>query len=337
VYSDIQQTLCLGGITNGVKNIEINGAYSTIANGGVYIKPKLYTKILDHEGNVILDNTSTEGEQVLKPSTAYLLTSAMQDVVTSGTGTAVNFGKTDIAAKTGTTTGDKDAWLCGFTNYYTASCWAGYDNNEKLRGTVQTHLAKTLWKKVMSQIHESLPAAKFQQPDDVVTATVCRDSGLLPTPGICDAHLKTEFFEKGTIPTEACNVHIYQTICNYSGLLATDLCPFKVQQVVTVAPEEPEVLKQGAGGGGGSSLITQYCPHDANFMAQPNAQEILVQQNQELVNRIAAQNGGAVPQAQPNETPAPAEGQPPAEGESLVGEPVTPGQDQTPSEENAGG
>lgn len=292
VYSDIQQTLCLGGITYGVKNIEINSAYATIANGGYYIKPKLYTKIVDHDGNVIIDNTAIEGEQVIKETTAFLLTSAMQDVVTSGTGTAVNFGGTAIAAKTGTTSDENDVWLCGFTNYYTATCWAGYDNNEDLSTSEETHLAKTLWRKVMSQIHEDLPSATFDVPSGITTATVCTESGLLPTSGLCDGTLGTEYFEVGTVPTESCNVHIYQTICNYSGLAATDLCPFKVQQVVTVVPEEPDILKQSAGSTDTSTSTTidptVLCPHNEEFFAQPNAQEILVQQNQEIINRNAA-------------------------------------------------
>ena len=80
-----------------------------------------------------MDNTSTEGTQVIKPSTAFLLTSAMQDVVTSGTGTAVNFGGMSIAGKTGTTSDYNDIWFSGYTPYYTCTTWTGYDNNTKLR------------------------------------------------------------------------------------------------------------------------------------------------------------------------------------------------------------
>ena len=219
------------------------------------------------------------------------MTSAMIDCVTKGTGTAVNFGGTAIAAKTGTTSDENDVWLCGFTNYYTATCWAGYDNNEDLSTSEETHLAKTLWRKVMSQIHEDLPSASFQVPSGITTATVCTESGYLPTSGLCDGTLGTEYFENGTVPTDSCNVHIYQTICNYSGLAATDLCPFKVQQVVTVVPEEPDILKQSAGSSTDTSTVvdpTVLCPHNESFFAQPNAQEILVQQNQEIINRNAA-------------------------------------------------
>jgi penicillin-binding protein 1A len=123
VFSDIQQSTALGGLTKGVKNIELNAAYASIANGGVYIKPKLYTKIVDHDGNVIIDNTLPEQKRVLKETTAWLLTSAMQDVVTSGTGGSVNFGSTAIAGKTGTTSDYNDVWFAGYTNYYTATTW----------------------------------------------------------------------------------------------------------------------------------------------------------------------------------------------------------------------
>ena len=173
VYSDIQQSLALGGITKGVKNIELNAAYATIANGGTYIKPKLYTKVLDHDGNVILDYTAPETRQVLKETTSFLLTSAMQDVVTSGTGTSVNFGGMAIAGKTGTTSDYNDVWFSGYTPYYTCTTWTGYDNNTKLSGSGEKNLAKTLWRAVMSRIHENLENQSFPVPDGIVTATVC--------------------------------------------------------------------------------------------------------------------------------------------------------------------
>ena len=164
-FSDIQQSTALGGLTKGVKNYELNAAYATIANGGVYIEPKLYTKVVDHDGNVILDNTEANSKRILKETTAFLLTSAMQDVVTSGTGGSVNFGTTAIAGKTGTTSDYVDVWFAGFTNYYTATTWTGYDNNEKMKDTAEKNLSKTLWRKVMSKIHEDLPYSSFSVPD----------------------------------------------------------------------------------------------------------------------------------------------------------------------------
>lgn len=141
IFSDIQQTTALGGLTHGVTNEELNAAYACIANKGTYIKPKLYTKVYDHDGNIILDNTMPESKQVIKETTAFLLTDAMVDVVTSGTGGSVNFGNMAIAGKTGTTSDYNDVWFSGYTPYYTATTWAGFDNNVKLTGD-EKNLAK---------------------------------------------------------------------------------------------------------------------------------------------------------------------------------------------------
>ena len=112
IFSDVNQTLALGGITFGVRNIELNAALSTIANGGEYIVPRLYTKVTmvnesrdSHGGvteaeTVLLDNTNPEKERVLKKTTCWLLTSAMKDVVKEpGTGTPAYFSTTAIAGK----------------------------------------------------------------------------------------------------------------------------------------------------------------------------------------------------------------------------------------------
>ena len=190
IYSDITQPLALGGITNGVTNMELNAAYATIANNGTYIKPKLYTKVVDHDGNIILDNTAPETHQVIQETTAYLLTSAMIDVVTSGTGGSVNFGGMPIAGKTGTTSDYNDVWFSGYTPYYTATTWTGYDNNTKLSTSAEKNLAKTMWRAVMSRIHEDLPAKSFSPASGIVTATVCSRSGKLPIPGLCDSNVR---------------------------------------------------------------------------------------------------------------------------------------------------
>ena len=105
----------------------------------MYNEPILYTKITDHDGNIIIDKTATQQtRRVMKESTSFLLTNAMQDVVTSGTGGSVNFGNMSIAGKTGTTSDYVDVWFTGYTPYYTASVWAGYDNtlsSTKLSGS----------------------------------------------------------------------------------------------------------------------------------------------------------------------------------------------------------
>ena len=247
IYSDIQQTLALGGLTKGVTNMELNAAYACIANGGTYIEPKLYTKVVDHDGNVILDNTASETRQVFKETTAYLLTSAMSDTLVRGTGTAANFGGgMPAAGKTGTATDDLDVWFAGYTPYYTATTWTGYDdNNAKLSGG-NLSLSKTMWKKVMGAIHENLPSKSFETPPNIVQATVCARSGKLPIAGLCDATLKTEYFEEGTVPTDACNVHYQGALCTYANQPACTNCPFKAEGVFELTPPEDPSLLQGS-------------------------------------------------------------------------------------------
>ena len=210
IYSDVRQTLALGGVTNGVKNIELNAAYATIANGGVYMEPKFYTKITDHDGNVILDNTNQKTRTVLRDSTAYLLTSAMEDVVTSGTGTMCQISETPVAGKTGTTSDENDVWFAGFSNYYTCTTWAGYDENTNLSGS-EANIAKIIWQAVMERVHENLDYSDFTQPSDVEQATICTVSGKLAVAGLCDSTSITEYFATDTIPTESCSAAYHQS------------------------------------------------------------------------------------------------------------------------------
>ena len=282
IFPDIQQSLALGGITHGVTNMELNASYATIANGGTYIKPKLYTKIVDHDGNILIDNTAGESRQVIKESTAFLLTDAMVDVVTSGTGTSVNFGGMSIAGKTGTTSDYNDVWFAGYTPYYTCTTWTGYDNNAKLSGkNGERNLAKTLWRATMSKIHENLENKAFNVPADIVTATVCSQSGKLPIPGMCDETLKTEYFAKGTVPTETCDVHYQGMVCEYSGLPATEFCPFGVPGTVTMTPALDAALSGNVNQNADGTAANQ-CPHNAAFFADPNANAIIAQQQLEL-------------------------------------------------------
>ena len=204
VWSDANLATALGGITRGVTNVELCASYAAIANGGNYIKPIYYTKILDHNGNVLIENTSAE-RSVIKESTAYLLTSAMEDVVKKGTGTACQLDNMPVAGKTGTTEAYNDLWFVGYTPYYTCAVWSGYDNNEKLPDYAR-NFHKALWKKVMTRIHEGLPSKEFEKPASVEKLSVCEETGLLPRAG---CPVITEYFDVGTMPTEYCDQHFY--------------------------------------------------------------------------------------------------------------------------------
>lgn len=242
VLSDINQSLALGGITDGVTNLELTAAYAAIANSGTYTKPVFYTKILDHDGNVLIDNTP-KTKTVIKESTAYLLTSAMQDVITVGTGKALNFGTMPIAGKTGTTSDYRDLWFSGFTPYYTCSVWGGYDTNNTMSSSTSFH--KKLWRSIMERVHEGLERKEFTVSDGIETAVICKKSGKLAVTGLCDSDPRgsmaaTEYFAKGTAPTEVCDTHIKLATCAVTNLPASPYCPeinYSSEQVFIIRPE----------------------------------------------------------------------------------------------------
>lgn len=228
VYSDINLSMALGGLTDGVTNLELTSSFAAIANNGLYNKPIFYTKIVDHNGKVLIDNT-TDTTQVMKDSTAWLLTNAMEDVVTVGTGKKLAFQSIDmpISGKTGTTTGALDLWFVGYTPYYTAGIWGGYDNNE-IQSDTSYH--KVIWRTIMEEIHKNLEKKEFTKPDSIITANICTKCGRLAIEGVCNQTLggskaKKEYFAKGTKPTETCNCHVKVQVCSSSGRTPTKFCP----------------------------------------------------------------------------------------------------------------
>lgn len=226
--SDENPALALGGITNGVTNLELTQAFATIANGGQFNKAKFFTKILDQEGNVLLDTTEDQPRQAMKATTAFLLTDAMKQsmlpnrayaasVNVNSTSTRAHFDGMSLAGKSGTTTKDVDIWFVGYSPYYVGGIWGGCDENQPLidkasgeyNGGAGFH--KDIWRKIMSRVHEGLPDIGFTQPDGIVQAQVCRKSGKLPTSG-CYADYRgsaviTEYFAEGTVPTTNCDRH----------------------------------------------------------------------------------------------------------------------------------
>lgn len=300
IYYDNRQPLALGGITTGVSNEELTAAYASIANSGVYTKPKLYTVVYDSEGNIVLDNREPETHQVIRDTTAFLLTSAMEDVVTKGTGTATRFDKNmAIAGKTGTTSDNKDVWFAGFTPYYTCSTWAGYDNNVKMsdrKNYKETNIAKNLWHAIMEGIHEDLPAEDFHIPSGIVQLEVCSRSGKIPVAGLCDAHITTEYFAMSNMPTELCDIHYTGPICSYEvNSIAAPECPFQYIGTCELPLIEDESLWQGSTipveqPDGSVSYIppdtSNVCQHDANFFLDPNHVNILAAQQAEIDERI---------------------------------------------------
>ena len=206
IWTDANLPMALGGLTHGVTNVELCAAYAAIANNGNYIEPIYYTKILDHNGNVLIEKNSA-GRSVIKESTAWLLTSAMEDVVNQGTGTACQLDDMTVAGKTGTTDAYNDLWFVGYTPYYTCAVWSGFDNNEKLPEDAR-EFHKNLWKKVMTRIHEGLPDKEFDMPASVEKISICEETGLLPRAG---CPVITEYFDIGDVPTDYCDQHFYES------------------------------------------------------------------------------------------------------------------------------
>ena len=293
--NDYGPTVALGGLTIGVTNLELTGAYATIANRGYYQEPIFYTKIEDHDGNILINKSvDRETHQVISEANAWLLTSAMKDVVTAGTGTAVNFQGMTIAGKTGTTSNDKDVWFIGYTPYYTAGVWAGYDiPTSKLRNTAERNYHKKLWKSVMSRIHEELPNMDFEKPEDVVEVQVCSESGKLPIPGVCDMDQRgscviTEFFEKGMEPIEMCDVHIIAKTCHVTGLLATEFCYWPLEQIRVILPvlQEEAPDDPTADTAFGVSVLPQYTCNVCTGGAQ--LQSLTVTENYDRLMSVTA-------------------------------------------------
>lgn len=225
IYSDIQLPTALGGLTDGVTNVGLTAAYAAIANGGTYIKPVYYTKIVDSKGNVLLQN-SKSGKKVMKNTTAWLLTDAMKDVIKRGTGKKAAFKKIKMpqAGKTGTTSDNTDFWFEGYTPYYTAGIWLGYDSMfTQMSGSA----SKIMWRDIMEKVHKvkKLKNKNFKKPEDIITRKICKKCGKLAVYGLCDRALdgndiKTEYFARGTQPKESCDCHVKYTFSNSTGHMA---------------------------------------------------------------------------------------------------------------------
>lgn len=242
--SDVNQSLALGGITDGVTNVELTAAYAAIANQGTYNTPVLYTTVKDSNGNVLLSNKK-KSRKVIKKSTAWLLTNAMEDVVKKGTGRAAQLDSNmAVAAKTGTTSNNYDYWFCGYTPYYTASVWTGYDYNTSFDNDEDYH--KVIWKKIMDRIisEKKQKVKSFPSNKNIKKAEICIKSGKKALPNVCSkdpekSMVRTEYFASGTVPKDSCDAHIAVTFCSKSHLVAQKFCPdkFRYTKIFRVRPK----------------------------------------------------------------------------------------------------
>ena len=232
---DNNLALSIGGMSEGATPLEMAAAYEAIANGGEYTEPTFYTKVEDSNGNVILESKQ-EKRRVMEETTAYITADILKDVVTGSSGTAYmcKISGMDVAAKTGTTDSKKDKWLCGFTPYYSAATWVGYDTPEEVRYG-NANAAQQIWARIMKDIHSDLKDAKFVKPSEITTATVCLQSGKLATKSCTQKY--TEIFKAGTVP-KYCEGHDKVKICKETGKLATEYCPEVEEKGYAVTPDK---------------------------------------------------------------------------------------------------
>ena len=224
-------TLALG--TAEVTPLGMAAAYATIANNGEYITPIFYTKVEDTNGNVVLESKQ-EKTRVMSEANAYVLQNLLTSPARSGTASVCYMSNMDVGAKTGSTNDYIDRWLCGFTPYYTAATWFGFDESEL--PVFSGNNAANIWAAVMKDVHKNLATARFKRPSNVVYAKICQESGRLAT----DSCTKTlsEVFVKGTIPGQ-CEGHTKLKICKETGKIATEYCK-EVEEKTYVKKQQKE-------------------------------------------------------------------------------------------------
>lgn len=230
---DRVEALALGGTHGGVTNLELTAAYSAIANGGVYLEPSYYTEVLDRDGRVLLRRVQ-EQRTAVQSATAALLTEAMQDVLTEGTGTLAAVSGLPLAGKSGTSSGVRDAWFVGFSPELACGVWGGYDDFAE---QTSSQYVKKIWKAIMSRSHEIVTANSFTGTEGLSFLKICTKCGNLAVAGLCDNTVQgnqtwMEYFAPGTEPTENCTCHAAVSLCTTSGGVAGRYCPAaEVEQV----------------------------------------------------------------------------------------------------------
>lgn len=241
VDADNNLGLALGGLTEGTNTLKMAAAYAAIANDGVYIEPTFYIKVVDSDGNTVME-PHQETRTVMSKEAAYIVKEILTQPVKTGTAGRCAVPGMSTAAKSGTTNDDYDRWMCGFTPYYTAAAWYGYDENRTVRGW-SFNPAGYIYASILKQAHVGLAPRTFAdtKPERVVTARICKSSGLLATEA-CEQdergnQVYTEFFILGSAPKETCTCHVKARICTDTGLLANDNCPNVEEKVFITRPD----------------------------------------------------------------------------------------------------
>ena len=243
--------LALG--TADVSPLNMAAAYASIANNGEYIEPTFYTKVEDASGNTVIE-AKQDKRRVMSEANAYILQDLLKSPARSGTAAVCYMSNMDVGAKTGSTNDYIDRWLCGFTPYYTAATWFGFDYSELpvFRG----NNAANIWASVMKNIHNSLPTARFKKPSNVVYATICQDSGCIATDSC--TRTMSEVFVKGSLPGK-CEGHTKLKICQDSGKIAKEYCKNVEEKTFLVKPQKENTNLWSTNAGDKYDVPTETC------------------------------------------------------------------------------
>ena len=227
--------LALG--SSGLTPVQMAVAFGTIANKGVYQQPLSFSRIVDNNGNVVVDmHQQQDRHQVFKPSTAYLVVDMLKEAVQSGTGTKAKISSQVVAGKTGTNSDSKGVFFAGMTGWYSGSVWIGHDNYKALSSKATGgNSAAPLWQSFMEKIHKAKNLDSREiidgTPSDynLVRVTTCGVSGQLATDAcyndVNGYKTITDYWSADSVPTAYCSMHKSVSVCTESGLLATDYCP----------------------------------------------------------------------------------------------------------------
>lgn len=230
---DKNEALAIGGTYNGVTNLQVTAAYNAIANSGNFVEPYFYTKVVNRNGSILLENNKSQ-EPVIYKETAELLTIAMQEVMKTGTGKSAAVSGLELAGKSGTTNENKDVWFVGFSGTYTCGIWGGHDDYSKQGGS---GYVKKIWKDVMKAAHEGVPKKDLVDESVLVSAKICTKCGNLAVEGLCDKAsqgnmTREEWFATGFEPKKNCDCHVKVNTCQTTGARAKKFCPVAGKQEI---------------------------------------------------------------------------------------------------------
>ena len=216
------------GSIDGGNPFILAAAYGTFGNNGVYIEPKLYTKVIDSNGKVLLEKETVQ-EQIFSPQTAYIMRDLLKGPL-SFDGALAKLSNMPVIGKTGTTSLVTDFLFAGLTPYYSGAVWIGYDDRSTMTGASYSSSAASLWGAMMAPIHENLEYKEFDgNPGGVTTVTICKDSGKIATDTCTHdqrgSRVYTEMFISGTEPTGVCDVHVTAKVNKNNNKLATENTP----------------------------------------------------------------------------------------------------------------